>query len=34
MSAPHPAVLVRAGPTFINGKLRERPGGETRPEAA
>jgi hypothetical protein len=33
-NAPHLAVLVRAGPTFINSKLRERAGGETRPEAA
>jgi hypothetical protein len=34
VSAPHLAALVRAGPTFINGKLGERPGGETRPESA
>jgi len=33
VSAPHLAVLVRAGLTFIDGKLGERPGGEARPEA-
>ncbi len=26
--------LVRAGATFSNGELVERPGGETQPEAA
>jgi putative transposase len=34
VNAPRLAVLVRAGPGFSNGKLGERPGGETRPEAA
>ena len=34
VNAPHLAVLVRAGATFINGKLAERPGEETQPEAA
>jgi hypothetical protein len=34
VNAPHLVALVRAGATFINGKLVERPGNETRPEAA
>jgi putative transposase len=34
VNAPHLAALVRAGATFSNGKLVERPGGETQPEAA
>ena len=34
VNAPHLVALVRAGATFINGKLVERPGGNTEPEAA
>jgi transposase-like protein len=34
VNAPHLVALVRAGATFINGKLVERPGEETQPEAA
>ena len=34
VSAPHLAALVRAGATFINGKLIERPGQDAEPEAA
>jgi putative transposase len=34
VNAPHLVALVRAGATFINGKLIERPAGETQPEAA
>jgi post-segregation antitoxin (ccd killing protein) len=34
VNAPHLVALVRAGATFINGKLVERPGGEAQPEAA
>jgi transposase-like protein len=34
VSAPRLVALVRAGATFINGKLVERPGEEARPEAA
>jgi transposase-like protein len=34
VNAPHLVALVRAGATFINGKLVERPGGETQEEAA
>ena len=34
VNAPHLVALVRAGATFINGKLAERPGEETQPEAA
>ena len=34
VNAPHLVALVRAGATFINGKLIERPGEEARPEAA
>ena len=33
-SAPHLAALVRAGATFINGKLVEQPGADPQPEAA
>jgi hypothetical protein len=33
-NAPHLVALVRAGATFINGKLIERPGGNAGPEAA
>jgi hypothetical protein len=31
---PHLVALVRAGATFINGKLVERPGENAQPEAA
>jgi transposase-like protein len=34
VNAPHLVALVRAGATFINGKLAERPGKEAQPEAA
>ena len=34
VNAPHLVALVRAGATFINGKLIERPNGETGLEAA
>jgi len=34
VNAPHPVALVRAGATFINGKLVERPAEEAQPEAA
>jgi hypothetical protein len=34
VNAPHLVALVRAGATFINGKLIERPGGDTQTEAA
>jgi transposase-like protein len=34
VNAPHLVALVRAGATFINGKLIERPGEEAQPEAA
>jgi hypothetical protein len=34
VNAPHLVALVRAGATFINGKLVERPGEDTQPEAA
>jgi hypothetical protein len=34
VNAPHPVALVRAGATFINGKLIERPGENPQPEAA
>jgi transposase-like protein len=34
LNAPHLVALVRAGATFINGKLVERPGEEAQPEAA
>jgi putative transposase len=31
VSAPHLVALVRAGATFINGKLAKRPGEEAQP---
>ena len=34
VNAPHLVALVRAGAAFINGKLVERPGENTEPEAA
>jgi transposase-like protein len=34
VNAPHLVALVRTGATFINGKLIERPGHQTQPEAA
>jgi hypothetical protein len=34
VNAPHLVALVRAGVTFINGKLAERPGRQAQPEAA
>jgi transposase-like protein len=34
VNAPHLVALVRAGAAFVNGKLVERPGKETQPEAA
>jgi transposase-like protein len=34
VNAPHLVALVRAGATFINGKLVERPGENAEPEAA
>jgi hypothetical protein len=34
VNAPHLVALVRAGATFINGKLVERPGEKAKPEAA
>jgi hypothetical protein len=34
VNAPHLVALVRAGATFINGKLIERPGDGAEPEAA
>jgi hypothetical protein len=34
VNAPHLVALVRAGATFTSGKLIERPGEETQPEAA
>jgi hypothetical protein len=34
VNAPHLVALVRAGATFINGKLVERPGQEAQAEAA
>ncbi len=34
VNAPHLVALVRAGATFVNGKLIERPGKEAQPEAA
>jgi transposase-like protein len=34
VNAPHLVALVRAGATFINGKIVERPGKEAQPEAA
>jgi hypothetical protein len=34
VNAPHLVALVRAGATFTNGKLAERPGEDPQPEAA
>jgi hypothetical protein len=34
VNAPHLVALVRAGATFINGKLANRPGEQAQPEAA
>ncbi len=34
VNAPYLVALVRAGATFTNGKLVERPGEHTEPEAA
>ena len=34
VNAPHLVALVRAGATFINGKLIEQPGENAGPEAA
>jgi transposase-like protein len=34
VNAPHLVALVRAGTTFVNGKLVERPDDHTQPEAA
>jgi hypothetical protein len=34
VNAPHLVALVRAGATFINGKLVERPGPKGQEEAA
>jgi len=34
VNAPHLVALVRAGATFISGKLAERPGEKAQPEAA
>ncbi len=34
VSAPHLVALVRAGATFVNGKLAERPGEDAPPQAA
>ena len=34
VNAPHLVALVRAGATFINGKLAERPGDQSQPDAA
>jgi transposase-like protein len=34
VNAPHLVALVRTGATFINGKIVERPGEQTHPEAA
>jgi transposase-like protein len=34
VNAPHLVALVRAGATFINGKIVERPGDEVQPDAA
>jgi hypothetical protein len=34
VNAPHLVALVRAGATFVNGKLVGRPGESTQPEAA
>ncbi len=34
VNAPHLVALVRAGATFANGVLAERPGGDAAPQAA
>ena len=34
VNAPHLVALVRAGATFVNGKLVERPGEDSQPQAA
>jgi hypothetical protein len=34
VNAPHLVALVRAGATFINGKLAERPDDQSQPYAA
>jgi len=34
VNAPHLVALVRAGATFINGRIVERPGEDAHPEAA
>ena len=34
VNAPHLVALVPAGAVFVNGKLVERPGEDTPPEAA
>jgi putative transposase len=34
VNAPHLVALVRAGATFVNGKLVERPGENAQSEAA
>jgi len=34
VNAPHLVALVRAGATFTNGKLVERPGETAQPQAA
>ena len=34
VNAPHLVALVRAGATFVNGKLAERPVQDAPPEAA
>ncbi|HET9973202.1 MAG TPA: hypothetical protein VFQ68_33565 [Streptosporangiaceae bacterium] len=34
VNAPHLVALVRAGATFINGKIVERPSENEQPEAA
>jgi len=34
VNAPHLVALIRAGATFINGRLVERPGGQAQEEAA
>ena len=34
VNAPHLVALVRAGATFVNGKLAERPGEDAPPQAA
>jgi hypothetical protein len=34
VNAPHLVALIRAGATFVNGKLAERPGQDAPPRAA